>query len=249
MIDGHKKAVLQFSGGKDSTAMLYLARPWLDRIEVVFAETGATFPHVVEFIHETANRLGVTLITIGADEPLDEYHTRMGLPSDIIPQWNDPTGTWLRRATDDFRLQSPVQCCAARNWLPFQKYVKDNGHTLVLRGSKNSDSRVGVPDGHVEDGVEYRSPLWDWSHADVLAYLEREGVTLPKHYQDGVIDSLDCWSCTAHLPYHGREKIAWMRANTPDLLERLKPRLNYVHRAVATASLETSAVIRSALEE
>ena len=44
MLGSHKHAVLQFSGGKDSTALMYLARPWLDRITVIFGETGATFP-------------------------------------------------------------------------------------------------------------------------------------------------------------------------------------------------------------
>jgi 3'-phosphoadenosine 5'-phosphosulfate sulfotransferase (PAPS reductase)/FAD synthetase len=248
MIEGHERALLQFSGGKDSTALLYRARPWLDRIEVIFAEAGATFPHVRQFVEETCAKLGAKLTVVEVEEPLDAYHARCGFPSDVLPYWDSPSAVAMANLNPKVRLQEPLRCCAARLWEPMQRRVRESGTTLVLRGSKKRDSRVGVPDGHVEDGVEYRSPLWEWSHADVLAYLEREGIELPRHYRDGVEDSLDCWSCTAHLPFHGAAKLAWMRQHTPDLFAKLTPRLALVHSAMTGAALETGAIIADALE-
>ena len=64
MLGNHKNAVLQFSGGKDSTALIHLARPWLDRITVLFAETGATFPHLLKHIHATCEKLNATLVIV-----------------------------------------------------------------------------------------------------------------------------------------------------------------------------------------
>ena len=107
---------------------------------------------------------------------------------------------------------------------PMQKAVKESGVKTVLRGSKKSDSRVGVADGHVEDGITYLSPLWNWSDAQVFGYLEKEGVTLPKHYT-AVPDSLDCWLCTGHLLRHGAAKAQWTKENYPDLWPELSRRL------------------------
>ncbi|WP_042693646.1 phosphoadenosine phosphosulfate reductase family protein [Azospirillum sp. B506] len=66
MIEGHQRIILQYSGGKDSTAMLYLARPFLDRIDVVFANAGAPYPHVLQFITSTCAQLGAKLTIIGS---------------------------------------------------------------------------------------------------------------------------------------------------------------------------------------
>lgn len=248
MLSGHDRALLHFSGGKDSRALLELARPWLDRIEVLFVEAGATFPHVRAYMEQTCRDLGAALTIIEADEPLDDYHARLGLPADVLPYWASPSAVAHRRDAPAVKLQEPLRCCAARLWEPAQDYIRSSKHTLVLRGSKACDERVGVPNGHVVGGVEYRSPLWDWSHADVLAYLEREGIELPRHYRDGVEDSLDCWSCTGHLPYHGAAKLAWMKAHTPDLFARMVPRLAIVQQAVTGAALATGAIIADALE-
>ena len=81
MLGSDETAVLQFSGGKDSTALLYLARPHLDRITVLFADTGAVYPHVVRFIHETCAKLGVRLEVVRPPLPVDAYTAVAGLPS------------------------------------------------------------------------------------------------------------------------------------------------------------------------
>lgn len=248
MIGGHDRALLQFSGGKDSRALLQLARPYLSRIEVLFAETGGTFPHVRRYVEDTCRDLGVPLTVVQADEPLDAYHARLGLPADVLPYWSTPSAMAYRSDQPALRLQEPLRCCSARLFEPVQRYIRESGHTLVLRGSKACDARVGVPHGHVENGVEYRAPLWTWSHREVLDYLAHEGVELPAHYRDGVEDSLDCWLCTGHLPYHGAAKLAWMKEHTPDLFAALAPRLAAVQQATAGAALETGGIIAKALE-
>ena len=226
-----EKALLQFSGGKDSTALLYLCRPWLSQITVLFADTGAVYPHVVDFVHETCEQLGAKLQIVRPPESVAAFTAREGLPADIVPVETLAEMQWTLPKPRSQLVQSYIRCCSAMIFTPMAKAVAESGITTVLRGSKKSDSRVGVADGYVEDGVTYLSPLWKWSDAQVYRYLEKEGVTLPKHYA-AVPDSLDCWLCTGHLLRHGAAKLKWTKDNCPDLWPELSRRLGAVREAI-----------------
>lgn len=253
MLTGHDRAVLQFSGGKDSTALMHVARPWLDRIRVVFCDPGHTLPHVLAHVHATCRALGVKLDLIEHDEKIEAFHERVGLPSDIVPAWSAPDAAWIVSAGVPQRLQSPVNCCGRRLYDPMTAYIRDSGTTLVLRGSKKADIRVGVPDGHVEDGVEYRSPLWGWTDEDVYRFHREHGIAIPAHYAagaaGGVNDSLDCWSCTGHLTFGtGAGRIRYVREHYPELWPELYRRLGAVRGAIAAEQARMDAAILGGLE-
>jgi 3'-phosphoadenosine 5'-phosphosulfate sulfotransferase (PAPS reductase)/FAD synthetase len=254
-----KNAVLQFSGGKDSTALMYLARPWLDRITVIFAETGATFPHLVRHIEETCERLGANLVIIRP--PIDVYqHTRdHGLPADVVPVEASAAMLPFLKPPPAQLLQPYTQCCGAMLWAPMLRYTRENAVDLVLRGSKASDRRVGVGPSVEVEGIRYESPLWDWSDDDVYAYLAEQGAALPEHYgisqeatareasarEDGrqrpdarkrpgaINDSLDCWLCTAHLAHHGDEKMRYIRETYPELWPTVAERVTRMQAVLA----------------
>ena len=86
-------------------------------------------------------------------------------------------------------LVGRYDCCYANLMWPLYERVRADGCTLLIRGTKRCDMpRLPAEDGEVVDGVELYYPLLDWSHADVFAYLAREGVTLPRVY-DYVVNS------------------------------------------------------------
>lgn len=213
MLTGHDRAILQFSGGKDSTALIHMARPWLDRIEVVHVDAGANFPHMTAHVHDTCERLGVRLTVLRSDSA--SWSNANGLPADVVPVESAEAAPFV--AGDAPRLVNYMACCFENLMRPMHEYVEASGHTLILRGSKQADSRVGVPSGFTFNGIEYRSPLWDWSDAEVFAYLDGEGVSLPDQYASGVNDGLDCWFCPAHLKHHGEAKLRYLRTAYPDL--------------------------------
>ena len=227
-----KSTILQFSGGKDSTALLYLARPWLDRITVIFAETGATFPHLVKHIEDTCRRLGAKLVVVHPPVDVFKHTLDHGLPSDVVPvEASAAMRPFLNPPATEI-LQPYTQCCGAMLWEPMLKYTRDNGVDLVLRGSKRADSRVGVGPNVEVEGVTYESPLWDWSDDDVYEYLKEQGAPLPKHYER-INDSLDCWMCTAHLAHHGDQKMRYIRESYPDLWPIVSERMERVRTVLA----------------
>lgn len=208
------KTVLQFSGGKDSTALMYLTD--LDQVTVLFADTGATFPHLVRHVHETCEKLNANLVVVKPPVDVFEHTKTFGLPADVVPVEASAMMAPFMNPSPKQLLQSYVHCCGAMLWDPLFKYIKEHGVDHVLRGSKKSDRRVGVGPKVEVDGITYESPLWDWSDEDVFTYLKDQGVSLPEHYEK-INDSLDCWICTAHLAHHGDEKIKYIREKYPDL--------------------------------
>lgn len=213
MLTGHGRAILQFSGGKDSTALIHMARPWLDQIEVVTVDTGADFPHVRDHIHATLDALGVKATFIRSDSM--GWTKTHGMPADIIPVEASDVAPHMAGASP--RLISYFTCCFENIMRPMHEYVTASGHSLVLRGSKKADARVGVPSGFTFNGIEYRSPLWDWSDGEVFTYLSGNGISIPDQYDHGVNDGLDCWFCPAHLHHSGAKKLEYLKTKYPDL--------------------------------
>jgi 3'-phosphoadenosine 5'-phosphosulfate sulfotransferase (PAPS reductase)/FAD synthetase len=231
-LDEHGRAVLQFSGGKDSTALLHQARPFLGNILVLFGDTGAVFPHVVDFIHRICREFGAQLEVIRPVEGVKEFTEKQGLPSDIVPIEAMPEMDPFLTEKPKTLVQSYLRCCSKMIYEPMQEAIQQSGVTLVFRGSKKSDRRVGVPSGWIEHGVTYSSPLWEWSDDDVMAYLAENGVSLPAHYET-IPDSLDCWICTAHLVHHGAAKMRFIKENYPDLWPEVSRRMRLLDEAIS----------------
>ena len=221
------KAVIQFSGGKDSTALLYWMRDQLDGKKIVHCNTGAILPEVEDFISKTCSDLGADLDIIKTD--VFAYTSKMGYPSDIVPFERTIFYKNVMHGQVEQPLQSYAECCMNMIWLPFQRYFQENSIDTVYRGSKGTDTRVGVPDGFTEDGITYYSPLWNWSHDDVFAFLKKQGVVLPKHYSF-FADSLDCWICTGHLKHCGKERLQYIKKYHPEKWPFLRERLSKVEQ-------------------
>lgn len=231
MIHPGERAIIQYSGGKDSTALLYVMRPWLHLARVVFCDTGAILPEIHEFIHETCYQLGARLEVIYPIMAVDQYTEEYGLPSDIVPFESTFSYREIMHGETNQLLQSYADCCGQMIWRPLAQYIVDNNIQLVFRGSKKSDTRVGVPNAHIENGVVYISPLWDWTHDDIFTYLKEQNVVLPPHYSE-FNDSLDCWLCTGHLNHCGRERIQYVREYHSDKFSILENRIERVSQEV-----------------
>jgi 3'-phosphoadenosine 5'-phosphosulfate sulfotransferase (PAPS reductase)/FAD synthetase len=188
---------LQFSGGKDSLAILHMYRDQLDGIVVVWVNTGAAYPEVQKEMARLAKKIPHFLVVKGNQQ---ENIRRNGYPSDIVPIRYSPVGRYFIKSAETFKMQSAFDCCSSNMWEPLAKTMRLMGIKTVIRGQRRDEQYKNplVFDGAVVDGIKYVLPLETWTAEQVFQYLRDNEVKLPDYYSDEVT-SHDCWSCTAYL--------------------------------------------------
>ncbi len=230
-IDRHDHVMLQFSGGKDSLAVLELCKPWWSKIFVVYCNPGDEFPETLEVV-ESIKKLPINFIEVTPEVKVSESIEQYGLPSDLIPLRNTYDYSWLSgMAMNGIAVQHPMNCCSRSRFEPLQKAIKELGITLIIRGQKVSQNKVSpVRNGDVIDCVEYLFPLQDFSEEGVLQFLRDSGVTIPEYYSH-VEHSLDCVGCTAFLD-ETIGKIAYMKEFHPESYQIVSQRLKDIKASV-----------------
>lgn len=176
------KTAIQFSGGKDSLALLFHLEALLPFLDVVMVNTN----DMTEAAYENA-ALAKTMAP--------NFHVINTFSNDYRRIYGDPTSqNWLK-------------CCAANIWTPMQNFIREKGYRQIFRGTKRCDPYIhGVYPGDVVGGLIYSMPLWDWSDQDVKDYLKDK---LPKPYQDGAKGMPDCVSCPVPESCGGRTRDMW----------------------------------------
>lgn len=237
------KCVLQFSGGKDSLACLYLLRPHWDLLTVMWGNPGAAFPETIEQMARI-RAMVPHFLEVKGNQPA--HVELMGLPADMVPVRNTAVGKMFH-PNDGVLLQQYWECCAASFWMPMQQAVVDLGATLIIRGQRKAEARrAPISNGHIENGIMTRFPIEDWTEQQVFDFLRRKGVSIPAHYAY-TQTSLDCWTCTAYLDEH-RGWMRYMREKHPELWEQYEPRLRKVQAAVLAELVHVDAALSVAKE-
>ena len=116
IISRHKRIALQFSGGRDSIACLYLMRPYWDRLTVYWCDTGAPYPETVSLVAKVRDMVP-NFAVIRGEQPnvIAEY----GIPSDILPASSPPMG--ILGAGAGVPMQDRYTCCLRSIMLPLRR--------------------------------------------------------------------------------------------------------------------------------
>lgn len=225
IINRHERIALQLSGGKDSLACLYLMRPWWDRMTVYWCDTGAAYPETVALMHDIAATVP-RFVRIEGRQP--QVIQEWGIPTDILPASATPMG--VAGSGEGVLMQDRYSCCLRSMMLPTHERMIADGITLIIRGQKNADRLKGrLRSGDVENGIEMLFPVETWTRAEVMAFLRKEGVAIPRFYE--MLDAApDCLNCSA-----------WWEEGAAKYLKRYhhaqyvenQARLDIINRAVA----------------
>ncbi|MBX3659199.1 MAG: phosphoadenosine phosphosulfate reductase family protein [Ramlibacter sp.] len=91
----HKKVAFQFSGGRDSTAALYLMRPHWGQMTVYHLDAGDQFPETRKVVD--AVERDVPIVRLYSE--VSELRSRHGLPRRPTSATSSPTSTAATRST------------------------------------------------------------------------------------------------------------------------------------------------------
>lgn len=205
--------IIQFSGGKDSLACLYLLKNEWDTIRVVWVNSGAAYPEMIDYMKKWKSRLP-HFIEVKSDQPNQIKNN--GYPADISVVNDTLFGRQFVNGAGPL-VQPYLNCCAENIWFPMMRAIQELGATEVVRGQRKDDNRQAkIQDGAVINGIKFTFPIYDWSEKDVFSYLKEVNADMPEAYLKGEKTGRDCWDCTAYL-----DENATRIKNLPDEKRRI----------------------------
>lgn len=237
----HKKVALFFSGGKDSIACYELFKPYLDRIVIIWVNTGSNFPEVEECVTKIALEVP-NFVEIPTNQAWSVEVN--GYPSDVVPVNFTKLGQDVTNHKN-IMLRSYLECCNENLWSPAYAKVKELGITGVIRGQRADEGhRAPIKSGYVADGIEYFFPLQDWSNEDVNEYLIKQGVEMTDRLMMKSHTSLDCWNCTAFTE-NSVERMEYMKKYHPNKHQSVVKLLQRIDNAVMSEMLGIKQILRT----
>jgi phosphoadenosine phosphosulfate reductase len=218
---------LWFSGGKDSMACLYLKRPELENIQVLFANPGKHFPELLDTARK-ARAFCPNWHEVRSDR--NEQWDRNGLPADLVPIDWTAAGQALSNAKA-VKVQSYLGCCYDNIAAPLLQRTRELGCNKVIRGQRaNEPHRSIAKNGDSSGGITFLHPIENWTAGQVLQYLAEEMGELPEHYALEH-SSMDCYDCTAFAA-QSLDRVRYMRAHHPILFFDYREKLERLYCAI-----------------
>ena len=213
---------VSFSGGKDSTVLLNIARSLYPDIPAVYCDTGLEFPEVKEHVRSFDN---VTIIrpAMSFKEVIDKYgwvypskivanvvhgaqnnkewalcymngHRKDGTTSKLIHSFIH----WKFLVDAPFKISE--DCCNIMKKRPFKRYEKDTGNhaiigTMAAEGWLRTVSWLNFGCNAFTAGHPTSRPMSFWTEDDVLQYIHDNNLAIPSVYGDVILDG-DHWKTT-----------------------------------------------------
>ncbi len=220
------RRALWFSGGKDSTACLFLFEQQLPYIDVIWANTGKYLPEHLAWIERMA-KLCPNFHEVKTDR--DAQNERVGLPADLIPVRSTAIGAGMS-GPPEIKVQSWMQCCHENIMAPVWQKTFDLGCDTVICGQRIEEPLKSTRrDGDVVNGIKFVHPIEHWTKEQTLEFCAERTQT-PDFFKLAH-SSIDCWDCTAYVT-HTEDRAAYMKELHPEKHVIFIDRLKTLQRAI-----------------
>lgn len=237
---GIDNVYISFSGGKDSTVLLDIARKDYPDIKAVFCDTGLEHPEIREFVNTYDN-----VDIIRPSKSFREVIKRYGYPviskeqSKFIHAARQGKPSKLRTELT-YLIDAPFEvsdyCCYHLKKSPFMRYHTKTKRVPII-AMLASESRLrfqaylNTGCNNYDSKIPTSKPMSFWTDDDVLEYIEKNNLRiatcygfikqnlLGRYYMDG-LDRTGCIFCAygAHLePQPNRYK--YLKRRHPELYD------------------------------
>ena len=207
------KVVVSFSGGKDSTVLLYLVRKLFPDVKAAFADTGLEFPEIRDFVktwenvdwvkpempfNQVIKKHGYPVISKDVSQRIWEYSNNPNSVSACylgkIP-WEN---TNYKKSSVDcsqfaYLTEAPFKvshkCCYELKKKPLHRYQKENKVFPFIATLAEESFRRKISWGmygcNVLTGDNPRSmPMSFWTEQDILQYIKLMDIPIASVYGD-----------------------------------------------------------------
>ena len=198
---------VSFSGGKDSTVLLDLARRIYPDIEAVFVDTGLEYPEIRDFV-KTFNNVTILKPKMNFKEVIEKYGYPViskrvaGYVESSKRNPNCKRAQYLKGEIKNslygngkyaYLIDAPFKisesCCNAMKKQPMKKFVKDTGkHPIIGTMASESISRAITWQKQgcnaFEKSDPTSQPLSFWTEQDILQYIKQFNIPYASIYGD-----------------------------------------------------------------
>ena len=209
---------ISFSGGKDSTVLLNIARKRFKDIPAVFSDTGLEYPEIKEFIGTVDNvttikpkisflsvikKYGYPLISKEVSQRIEEAintHSEKLRNKRLNGDENKKGAIpkkWKFLIDAPFKISS--KCCSILKKNPFKKYEKETGRhpivgTMAVDSSLRKQSYLKHGCNSFESKRPISTPLGFWTEQDIWEYIRKYKLNYSTIYDKG-FKNTGCMFC------------------------------------------------------
>lgn len=238
----HGDIYISFSGGKDSTVLLDIARNIYPNVKAVFCNTGLEYPELIDFVRNCEN-----IAWIRPEKPFQKIIKEYGFP--VISKENAEKIYQVRHHKSQktintrlyggkngagklpekwkYLIDAPFEisskCCDFIKKKPFKKYEKETGLKPTV-GTMAADSRLRGQNYLRHGCNDYGSkrpmgkPMSFWTDEDVWSYIKQNEIPYSKIYDMGYRYT-GCAFCMfgVHLEKEDKNRFQRMKETHPKL--------------------------------
>ena len=211
---------VSFSGGKDSTVLLHIARSIFPSISAMFVDTGLEYPEIREFVSTIENvtkvkpempfkqvieKYGYPIISKEQAQYIRQYRTQKSEKTKDT-RWNGNkygrgkiSEKWKFLVDAPFKISE--QCCDVIKKKPAIRYEKETGNKAMIavmaqESCKRTQDFQKFGCNAFSANRPMSRPMGFWLEQDILSYIKRYNIPYASIYGEIVEGSHGALRCT-----------------------------------------------------